>query len=479
MEAERQFLRDMKIYENSNGLNQGAVNRITAFKRMYYSGQRISINNMKKNVAAKVIQAKFRNTNWSNYLSLNRVPKLYEINATGPTVGAYTKKLMTNMPKMTPLYRKITMAKLIAAYTKFYSKTAKAPFNPIYTWIKQIEPGSTPVQLRKLENISNKLQLYKKKHIAAAKIQERFRHYKTVPKTNENFMRIMNQGIGHPEGPNREKYRSLVKFARRKYGTSNLNSALEKIYQKRHSSPSAKKAVTVIQGAAYKYQKNRLEKIKILTDAMKRDGRFDYYAKVIIKLVKNILMVIQNINTYGNVHAPAIISRKIAVCHITPEEVPSKYLANMYNQLVHVTKEYAKKSSSARKKYLDRLDSLLSGRPCLENMMSGMVEALYEPVFEWKGKSIDPPLVQNNDRYLGNVMAKAVTSWQQKLSNNNKAKLPNNLNKRKNIFWGMVKNMELHVRNKNGIPIYSRPAFYNINGKKFKKSNLANTLEYI
>ena len=53
MEEERQFLRDMKIYENSNGLNQGAVNRITAFKRMYYSGQRISINNMKKNNDSK------------------------------------------------------------------------------------------------------------------------------------------------------------------------------------------------------------------------------------------------------------------------------------------------------------------------------------------------------------------------------------------------------------------------------------------
>jgi hypothetical protein len=100
-------------------------------------------------------------------------------------------------------------------------------------------------------------------------------------------------------------------------------------------------------------------------------------------------------------------------------------------------------------------------------------------VFEWSGKNIDPPLMKNNDRYINSVLSKAVISWVNKLSNENKSKLPNNINKRKNMFWKMIQAKNLHVRNKNGIPVYSTPGAYNKNGLKFKKSNLANTLEYI
>jgi len=459
-----QFFKNVKNYENHQGfINQNTYDRLHVFKKMY-PGMRLS--NIKKNVAARIIQEKFHTTrNWSNYLSLNKVPE-------GINLMKYSKQLMTGYPSLSEDKKHVRLARIIPVFIKMYTKD---PSNKLYIAIldriKHLEKHVTNNDTyKKLKNLRNKTAAIKQRHIAATKIQKRYRLHKFLPRTNENFIKAVTRT--HFK---RDQLQNLVKLSKRKYETNNLNNALNRIYKKRHMSPSFQKATNVIERATHRYQTQRLEKITRLLDDMKRDGRFDYYVSTLTNLVKRILKVLDVINRQGKPHER--ITGAIGPCHIKPNEVPKKYLANMYNQLVYVSKGY---QSVDHKKFFNRLDSMLGGRPCLENMMDAMINSLLEPVFEWTGKNIDPPLVQNNDRYLTNVLAKAVSSWVNKLSNENKSKLPNNLEKRKNMFWNMIKGRNLHVRNKNGIPVYSTPAKYNkYGGKKFKESNLANTLEYL
>lgn len=479
--ADSQFMKNLKIYRNSNMMNQNALSRLVAFKREYYPNRKITLNNIEnniKNLASRTIQHKFKEQDWSNYLSLNRVPD------TNDKIG-YMTRMTKNFSSMSRKYEIITFAKLISAYVKWYGKSIPLSFKQVIIKINDlikvakddkdvVDPKLTKIRLDKLEKLKEMMILKKQKIMAATKIQKSFRNYKSLPKTNENFIKYMWKGHSN------QNIKRIQKFTLKKYGTNNIANAIQKVYKKRHESPTVKTAISTIQKSTRKYQKDRFRTIGTLIEDMYDDPekRFVFQVNVLSKLYRNIPKVL-NFITYYNKTPKNIITSEIGPCHIKPDEIPKKYLDKMYNQMIFVSQEYFKKSPNAKKKYLDELDSLIGGRPCIENLMDAMISALLEPVFEWTGKRIDPPLVNNNNRYLGQVMAKAISSWHQKLSNNNKAKLPNNLNKRKNIFWSMVKNMELHVRNKEGIPIYSRPAFYNVNGKKFKSSNLSNTLEYI
>ena len=464
-----QFLKNVKNYENSQGfITQNTLDRLHAFKNRYPGGGQLS--NIRKNVAARIIQNKFRTSRvWSDYLSLNKVPK----GANLTNLHVYASTLMNKFSSLSRHERLIRMAKLLPVFIKVYAMDPQdKTFKTILTRIRLLEQHATNNSTRKkLENLRNTTVAIKQRHLAAKKIQTRYKLHKWLPRTNENFIKMVTRN----KRPIRNK--DLAIISEKKYGTRNIYSAVNALYNKRHSSPSFEKATGVIETAVHKYQTQRLAKIKHLLDDMKRDGRFDYYVSTLINLVKRILKVLDVINREGRPHD--IITTAIGPCHIKPKEIPRKYLANMYNQLVYISREYSRKSSSGRKKFLERLDSMLGGRPCLENMLDAMVGALLEPVFEWNGKSIDPPLVQNNDRYPNMILGKAAMTWREKMSNNNRAKLPNNLNKRKQMFWNMVKGLELHIRNKNGIPVYSTTARYNNGGKKFKKSKLANSLEYM
>jgi hypothetical protein len=102
-----------------------------------------------------------------------------------------------------------------------------------------------------------------------------------------------------------------------------------------------------------------------------------------------------------------------------------------------------------------------------------MIETLLGDAFTWTGKGQVPLIGTENKRYLDNIMAKAVSSW--KLPKN----APNNLDKRKNLFWNAVKNRTLYYsKNANSIPVNIVVSEYNKSGKKFKRSNLSNTLQY-
>ena len=146
------------------------------------------------------------------------------------------------------------------------------------------------------------------------------------------------------------------------------------------------------------------------------------------------------------------------------------YLKSMIERLVYIAKEYQKIN---HKKYFDRLFSELGDRPCLENLLDSMIEALVGPVFVWEGKGSTALIGLNNSKYLNKIMTKAVITW--KLPKNT----PEILNVRKRIFWNQVKNRTiLYANNVNTIPYNMRVLNYNKNGKKFKESALANTLEY-
>jgi len=53
-----------------------------------------------------------------------------------------------------------------------------------------------------------------------------------------------------------------------------------------------------------------------------------------------------------------------------------------------------------------------------------------------------------------------------------------NLNSRKKMFWNMIKKLPLSMVYQGNL-VNGTPNLYNENGKKFKSSNLANTLEYM
>ena len=305
---------------------------------------------------------------------------------------------------------------------------------------------------------------YNKVTPATVKIQRALR--KRRVNTNETFMKMMNR---FRRGNNRNVPR-MTNFASKKYGTENLNLALNMIYEKRHKGASP--AVTKIQSVVRGYQSRQLTPTELFVMQLRNDRRFKYYVPVLMKLFLHTSKTLRFIKNNPTYTPQNIISGAIGVCHIQPDQVPAKYLGAMRSQLVYVAHAYLKMDRYERKKYRDRLYKNLGDRPCLENTLEALIVSLVDPVFEWTGKGIEPPLVKNNARYLNNVMAKAMLSWASKKPKG----LPNNLNARKQMFWHIVKNRELHVRNAEGIPMYTTVSRYNVNGNKFKSSLLANAL---
>ena len=304
------------------------------------------------------------------------------------------------------------------------------------------------------------------KNKAATVIQRAYRKSRSV--TDETFLKMMNR---FQKGNNRNLPR-MLNFADREYGTENLNLTRNMIYEKRHYKVTPN--VTRIQRVYRGYANRRLTPVIKFVMDLHQDERFKYYAPLLNRLYVSIPRVLTLIRNLPDAEPRNLITHVIGVCHIRPEQVPAKYLGAMQNQLVYVARAYQKMSPVQKKEYLNRLDGHLGGRPCLENTIEALVESLVKPVLVWSGKNIDPPLNKNNARYTNKVMAKAVLTWVQSA---NKNKVPNSLNARKQMFWNMVKNRELHVRNANGIPMYSTPSRYNVNGKRFKASAVANALE--
>jgi len=309
--------------------------------------------------------------------------------------------------------------------------------------------------------ITKAVKLSKNKvNISARTIQQKFRKTRK-PMTNENYIRAMAKLEPGELPPQR-----LVNYAKSK----NLNNFLNKIYTKRHI--GVKPKVNII-GRSYKRYKNQREAyIKNLLIDMKRDGRFEYYVPVLNKLFFLSPRVLKYLNNNYTTESPkTIINKTIGVCHYNvSRETPRVYLKSMVERLVYVAKAYRKIN---HKEYLDHLSSELSDRPCLENLLDSMIEALVGSVFEWLGKGYTVLIGPNNSQYLNKIMTKAVMTWEIPKNTSN------NLNARKNLFWNQVKNRTIvYANNKNTVPYNMRVLNYNKKGEKFKNSNIAKMLEY-
>lgn len=295
---------------------------------------------------------------------------------------------------------------------------------------------------------------------SAITIQRKFRKTRK-PMTNENYIRKMGKLEPGEIPPQR-----LVNYAK----PNNVNNALNKIYTKRHN--GIKPKVKIIKRTFKRFKNRRIAYITNLLNDMKADGRFEYYGSVLYKLFYHSMRILRYLNNnYTNKSPKTIITETIGVCHYNVNrETPRVYLKSMIERLVYVAKEYQKIN---HKKYFDRLFSELGDRPCLENLLDSMIEALVGPVFVWEGKGSTALIGLNNSKYLNKIMTKAVITW--KLPKNT----PEILNVRKRLFWNQVKNRTiLYANNVNTIPYNMRVLNYNKNGKKFKESALANTLEY-
>ena len=223
--------------------------------------------------------------------------------------------------------------------------------------------------------------------------------------------------------------------------------------------------------------------VNALKNDMRKEGNFDYYINKINKVHKKISEVLKHPRIKN--HTRAIITTQIAPCHIKPGQDPVVYLRQLRNQLIYAAKLYHQKKvrdPEFSKTFFLRLKGELGGRPCLENLIEGLSVALSDPEFVWKGRSIKDPLVKNNARYL-NILRNAVVSFQEHHASNRTAPpLPLSLERRKKIFWNMIKNKNVFAvtRGPFGNNIgYTQVKKYNINGARFKASNAANLLEYI
>jgi len=285
-------------------------------------------------------------------------------------------------------------------------------------------------------------------------------------KSKRNFIRVYTS----PSGVNDQS--RLYLFAR-KYGFRNAVNLYQRLQfnPKKFNAPARK-----IQGAYRAYANKRNTLIERFIKDLYIDGRFEFNVKVLVNLYKRINETIRTIRATGNAHAR--ITTIIGHCHISANQVPSRYLTQMFHQMRYTATQYARMSEKKKDEYRNRLLSAIGNRPCLENLLDGMVAATVPSAFDWTGKNVEP-LIANNSRYMSRVIGPALASWHGTLSKENKnLLLKKNLDNRKRLFWNIVKNRNLHVMTNNG-PVYKRVQNYNVNGKRYFRSNQANALEYI
>jgi hypothetical protein len=344
-------------------------------------------------------------------------------------------------------------------------------------------------------------------HGPAKKIQSAFRKSRL---TNAQLVKLWNiQGQGR--FVTNSQALKMISRAKRITGKYNVEKAIENIRSKRSSNVKAVPAVTKIQSVFRGYKSRNIDPRKQFLISLSKDGRFDYYVEVLAKLEHKVDTILNMVSQ--NIDPVSAITSIIGVCHYKPrphkvvqqvsnvrkslpqlkKKTPREYLQNFRKQFSYVAKEYAKMNDRNKKKYRDQLESELSGRPCLENLLDSLTKALLIQEFVWLGKSQyyqNNPLRPNNVRYLGygpnlkingvlrkGIVNTAIQTWQN--SGNRPENWKNkNENARKNMFWKMIKNLPLSMVYAGNI-VNGTPALYNENGKKFKSSNLANQLTWM
>lgn len=318
-----------------------------------------------------------------------------------------------------------------------------------------------------------------RKIAAAVIIQRRYRK----PITNEKFIKLMNRTKPAPRT-------KLARHANTVYGTNNLNLVRNIIYNKRHVGKN--NVARTIQAAYARFSHNKLDVVHNFIVRFFMDEELKYYGKLLNRLYSNITRVLglmnQTVPTNFELRKNIVVSQ-IGHCHMSPANIPRKYLSRMYSQLVYVARAFHRMKEHQKLAYLERLKGFIQVGPCLENALDSLVEALVEPVFNWKGKRVSP-LSRNNARYLTHVVGPALATWASSNKNlsaqveariRSRVKNNNEVNRRKfsalkKLFWNKIKNLPLHVMTNQG-PVFARTRNYNVNGRRFFRSNVAAALK--
>jgi len=436
-------------------------------------------------------------------------------------------KLGQKISGKTSLKNAINNAKKISAATRIQKafrqkiRTNKQFLEEYRMWKRfgNEEEGEIPFNVGKLTNYANKKfgtenlnlarnMIVNTMHSPATKIQQAFRKSRL---TNEEYLKLYNKTLGSSNLRGVSKYKiskmnSHVRTTLGKNRTSNENNITtrnEIIKKRSKESPN----VTTIQRIFRGYKSRNISTRKQFLTSLSKDGRFNYYVEVLAKLeykVDSVLSVVKQ-----NVDPLSAITGIIGVCHYKArprktvqnvtnirknilqlkKKTPREYLQSFRKQFAYVAKEYSKMSTEDKNAYRDRLNSELSGRPCLENLLDSLAKALVKPEFVWIGKTKNfenNPLVPNNVRYLGfgqnlgrskGLINTAIKTWAN--SKNKPSNWENkNLETRKQIFWNMIKNLPVAMVYQGNV-INGTPQLYNRKGKKFRVSELSNTLNYI
>ena len=214
------------------------------------------------------------------------------------------------------------------------------------------------------------------------------------------------------------------------------------------------------------------EKIEKFFKLLETDGRFTFIVRILRNLVthKNLIK-----NTYEN-NIPSVeivqrlISNKIGLCHLKNSglsgyrtEAAKKEKIKVYLQEFVITLEtavnifyekIAKFNSQNKKmeyiqKVLDQYELNLGGRPCLDNALEELMNAIMKPGFIWKGKTIPLNLWLEHDiqKYKNEILAPAIMSYYQSLNTNNLTifkKKPKT--KKIKQMWNFFQNKPLYTR---------------------------------
>jgi len=358
-------------------------------------------------------------------------------------------------------------------------------------WIEDVKQSghyNKPIANKDNSNSNNSM---------ARKIQTAFRKSRL---SNEGYLKLHNKRTGLTNAQS-TKMQSFVNRTGKNY---------KSVISSRSKNTKAVPAVTKIQSVFRGYASRDIEPRKQFLSSLSKDGRFDYYVQVLAKLEHKVDTVLHAVRDQNKKDPLSAITGIIDVCHYKPnphktvanvtnvrknltllkKKTPREYLQTFRKQFSYVAKQYAKMDDKNRKGYRDRLSSELSSRPCLENLLDSLAKALLKQEFVWLGKSKNyqnDPLKPNNVRYLGygpklgmkkGLVNTAIQTW--KNSGNRPINWnTKNENSRKDMFWKMIKNLPLSMVHSGNVVNGTLSLYNNENGKKFKSSKLANTLQYI
>jgi len=421
-------------------------------------------------------------------------------------IGSYTNRQENGFVTVTQNGTNFKVGNLTMNTPGVYYRDAIKEINEFWTGFANnlyIEDNEWINHLKKFGHYNLNSNLNSKSK-AATTIQTAFRKSRKPELTNEQFIRLWNKMKTGYYPTNQEVskmnkyfYNDMFKVA------ANIRT---KMVQNKKAAPAVTKIASVFRG----YKTRNIDPRRQFLLSLSKDGRFDRDVEILARLEHKVSTVLGMVRQNANPHNA--ITNVIGVCHYkaTPYKVvqdkkvnvrknikllkkktPREYLQKFRNQFSYVAKKYSKMDSNNKKKYRDRFYSELSGRPCLENLIDSLVKSLIKPEFVWLGKTRNyqnnPLVPPNNVRYLGfgpnlglgrnnGLINTAIKTWQ---STNNKPKNweNKNLNSRKQMFWSMIKNLPLSMIY-NGTPVNGTPNLFNRGGIKFKKSIIANTLEW-